>query len=75
MLKQAECDEQSAQYLAEKRGSFSLASWQKIEGIVIPQAVIEKYDAEADAQRIKRIENLKKELTDLEAKAPAKCKK
>ncbi len=73
-LAQAECDEQSANYLADKRSSFSLASWQKIEGIVIPQAVIEMHEAEADAQRRKRIDNLKRELADLESKAPAKQK-
>ncbi|WP_132436427.1 hypothetical protein [Pseudomonas aeruginosa] len=73
-LAQAECDEQSANYLADNRSSFSLGSWQKIEGIVIPQAVIEKHEAEADAQRRKRIDNLKRELADLESKAPAKQK-
>lgn len=73
-LAQADCDEQSAQYLAENRGSFSLADWQKIEGIVIPAAVIEKYEAAADAQRVQRITNLKKELAELEAKAPTKSK-
>ncbi|MFU5504489.1 hypothetical protein ACM7V1_29310 [Pseudomonas aeruginosa] len=73
-MAQAECDEQSAMYLADKRGSFSLTAWQKIEGIVIPQAVVEKYEEEADMQRRKRIDILKKELADLEAKAPAKPK-
>jgi hypothetical protein len=72
-LAQSACDEQSALYLADKRGSFSLACWQKIQGVVIPQAVIEKYEAEADAQRVKRIDNLKKELADLESKAPTKA--
>lgn len=73
-LAQAECDEQSVAYIADKRGSFPLTNWQKIEGLVIPKEVIEKYDAEADAQRVKRIDNLKKELADLEAKAPKKQK-
>ncbi|WP_085703895.1 hypothetical protein [Pseudomonas sp. B15(2017)] len=73
-LAQAECDKQAASYLADKRSSFHLSSWQKIEGIVIPEAAIQKCDAEADAQRVKRIANLKKELADLEEKAPAKAK-
>jgi hypothetical protein len=72
-LAQADCDVHSSEYLAGNRNSFSLASWQKIEGIVIPQAVIEKHEAAEDASRLKRIENLKKELSDLEAKAPTKA--
>lgn len=51
-----------------------MSSWQKIEGIVIPAAVIEKSEAEADANRVNRIDKLKKELADLEAKAPKKQK-
>lgn len=73
-LAQAECDEQASVYLNEKNRSFSLDKWQKIEGIVIPAGVIEKYEALADAQRLKRIENLKKELAGLEANAPKKSK-
>ncbi|UAW53907.1 hypothetical protein QIT82_gp37 [Pseudomonas phage psageK9] len=73
-LAQTECDAQAAAYLAENRSRFSMPDWQKIEGIVIPKAVIEKYEAEADAQRLKRIENLKKELQDLEEKSPTKDK-
>ncbi|UCL84523.1 hypothetical protein [Pseudomonas sp. HS-18] len=70
-LAQAECDEQATTYLEDNRRSFPLESWKKIEGIVIPQAVIDKCDAEADAHRRKRIDNLKKELAELEAKATA----
>jgi len=71
-LAQAACDDQASAYLNEANRSFSLDKWQKIEGIVIPSGVIEKYEALADAQRLKRIENLRKELDDLEAKAPVK---
>lgn len=71
-LAQAECDDQAATYLNEKNRSFLLDKWQKIEGIVIPAGVIEKYEALADAQRLQRIENLKKELAVLEAKEPSK---
>lgn len=73
-LAQAECDEQAATYLADARGSFYLTSWQKIEGIKIPQAVIDKHEAAEDASRLQRIANLKKELSDLESKAPTKKK-
>ena len=51
-----------------------MSDWKKIEGVVIPDAVIEKHEAEADAARLKRIAGLQKELADLEAKAPAKKK-
>lgn len=71
-LAQAECDDQASAYLNEKNRSFSLEKWQKIEGIVIPLGVIEKYEALADAQRLKRIENLKKEIAGLEENAPTK---
>ena len=73
-LAQAACDDQASAYLNEANRSFSLDKWQKIEGITIPSGVIEKYEALADAQRLKRIENLRKELDDLEAKAPVKNK-
>lgn len=73
-LAQAECDDQASAYLNENNRSFSLEKWQKIEGIAIPAGVIEKYEALADAQRLQIIENLKKELAGLEAKAPEKVK-
>jgi regulator of protease activity HflC (stomatin/prohibitin superfamily) len=75
VLAQAELDKQGADYLAGNRSGISLDSWQKIEGIKIPTAVIERYEADADAERVKRIEKLKKELAELEAKKPAKAKK
>lgn len=71
-LAQAECDEQAATYLNEKNRTFSLDKWQKIEGIIIPAGVIEKHESLADAARLQRIENLKKELAGLEANAPTK---
>lgn len=73
-IAQAACDEQADAYLAGKRSSFSMSDWKKIEGVVIPDAVIEKHEAEADAARLKRIAGLQKELDDLEAKAPTKKK-
>lgn len=73
-MAQAACDEQAEAYLADKRSSFSMSDWQKIDGIIIPAAVIEKYEAQADEARLKRISGLQKELADLEAKAPIKKK-
>lgn len=73
-MAQAACDEQAEAYLADKRSSFSMSDWQKIDGIIIPANVIEKYEAQADEARLKRIAGLQKELADLEAKAPAKKK-
>lgn len=72
-MAQAACDEQADAYLAGKCSSFSMSDWKKIEGVVIPNSVIEKYEAEADAARLKRIAGLQKELADLEAKAPTKA--
>ena len=73
-MAQAQLDEDGAAYVTQKHSHFNLSAWQKIEGIVIPKAVIDKCDAEADAQRLQRIENLKKELAGLEANAPVKKK-
>lgn len=73
-LAQAECDDHSASFLANDRGSFSMMSWKKIDGVVIQQAVIDKHEAAEDANRLNRIKNLQKELADLEAKAPVKAR-
>lgn len=71
-MAQAQIDEDSKAYLESDRGYFKLDDWKKIEGIVIAQEVISKYEALADAQRLQRIENLKEELAGLEANAPTK---
>lgn len=73
-MAQTQLDKDSEAYLTTDRSHFYLTSWQKIDGIVIPPAVIEKYELEADSQRLKRIEAIRKELADLEAKAPVKKK-
>jgi hypothetical protein len=70
-MAQAQLDEDVKVYLEPQNSHFYLESWQAIEGIVIPRAAVEKYERLADAQRLNRIENLKKELAGLEAKAPA----
>lgn len=74
LMAQADCDKQAELYLAEKPGyrSFPLHKWQSIEGVIIPAAAIERHESDADATRLKRIENIKKELAELEAKAPVK---
>lgn len=73
-LAQADCDKQGEIYLACKPGygSFMLHKWQTIDGVVISGEVIERHEAEADSGRLKRIENIKKELAELEAKTPSK---
>lgn len=73
-MAQAQLDEDIKIYLEPQNSHFYLERWQSIEGIVIPQEAIEKYEKLADAQRLQRIENLKKELEGLEAKAPTKKK-
>lgn len=74
-MAQAQLDEDSAAYISGGSQYLNVNEWAKIEGIVIPTAVIERFEAAADAQRIDRIERLKKELSDLESKAPVKKKK
>ncbi|MEB0170054.1 hypothetical protein [Pseudomonas sp. CCC4.4] len=71
-LAQAECDLQSAAYLAKSRANFSMADWKKIEGVIIPEMVAEKYEEALDADRLKRIESLLKEVATLQSKAPRK---
>ena len=74
-MAQAQLDEDSKVYLEPQNSHFYLDRWQAIEGIVIPKEVIEKYERLADAQRLDRIEKLRKELADLESKVPVKRKK
>lgn len=73
-MAQADCEKQAAIYLAETTSyrSFPLQKWQAIEGVVIPSGVIERYESDADSNRLKRIEQIQKELAELEAKAPTK---
>lgn len=73
-MAQAQLDEDSKLYLEPQNSLFYLERWRAIEGVVIPQAAVEKYEALADAARLQRIENLKKELAGLEANAPVKKK-
>lgn len=73
-MAQSQLDKDVAAYLEPQNSHFYLEHWQAIEGIVIPQEAVEKYERLADAQRLQRIANLKKELSDLESKAPAKKK-
>ncbi len=74
-MAQAQLDEDGAAYISGGSQYLNVDTWRKIEGIVIPPAVIERYEMLADAQRLDRIEKLRKELTDLESKAPVKRKK
>lgn len=75
-MAQADCDKQAELYLASKPGygSFYLHKWQAIQGVVISSAAVEKCVADADSSRLKRIEQIQKELAELEAKAPVKVK-
>lgn len=74
VLAQAECDKQAAAFLANENSYFSIDKWQAIKGISISPEVIEKHEANLDSARLKRIEALRKELVNLETKAPAKSK-
>lgn len=74
-MAQSQLDKDGAAYIESGSHWFNLPEWQKIEGIKIPAAVIERHEALADESRVKRIEAIKKELIELEAKAPKKAKK
>lgn len=74
-MAQAQLDEDGEAYVSGGSQYLNVETWRKIEGIVIPPAVIERWELLADAQRVDRIEKLRKELSDLESKAPAKRKK
>lgn len=65
-MAQADFDAQCSAYLAGTQRSINLDRWGKIEGIVVPDAVIAKHQEEADAQRMARIKNLRDELAKLE---------
>lgn len=73
-MAQAQLDEDGKAYVSGGSQYLNVETWRKIEGIVIPSAVIERYEMLADAQRLDRIEKLRKELTDLESNAPSKKK-
>lgn len=65
-MAQAEFDAQCAAYLADKQRGIGLSDWQKIEGIVVPDEVMAKFQEEAQAQRKARIKQLREELEKLE---------
>ncbi|MBX8534572.1 hypothetical protein K5D33_07515 [Pseudomonas cichorii] len=66
---QADFDKQCSEYLSGTNGNIYLETWQEIEGIVTPSAVIEKHKAAKAKYKQERIENLRSELAKLEAEA------
>lgn len=70
-MAQAQLDEDCKPYISGGSQFLNVETWKKIEGIVIPPAAIERFEMLADAQRLDRIEKIKKELADLEAEAKA----
>lgn len=68
---QADFDKQCADYLADTSRSLGLETWKKIEGIVTPPEVVEKYEAERTKSKRERIEKLRVELEKLESELPA----
>lgn len=71
-MAQAQLDKDSAAYVEGSNNYFKLDAWQKIEGVMIPSAVIDRHEMMADQSRVKRIEAIKKELSELEGKATMK---
>ncbi|KQQ60114.1 hypothetical protein ASF84_05225 [Pseudomonas sp. Leaf127] len=68
---QADFNKQCAEYLAGTNRGLSLETWKKIEGIVTPPEVVEKYEAEKTKSKRERIEKLRVELEKLESELPA----
>lgn len=66
-MAQASLDERCASYLSGVLRGIDIAGWEKIDGIVIPDAVREKFNAAADENKRERIETLKAQLAELEA--------
>lgn len=66
-MAQADFEKQCAAYVAGTQKGISLDSWQKIKGIVVPDDVMAKHLAEAQANRMARIKQLREELEKLEA--------
>ncbi|EKT4561858.1 hypothetical protein QEM42_003052 [Pseudomonas putida] len=64
---QADFDKQCVDYLSGSNGNLYLETWQKIEGIVTPPGVVEKYEAAKNKAKSDRIARLREELAKLEA--------
>ncbi|MDD2056578.1 hypothetical protein NPS58_03845 [Pseudomonas putida] len=64
---QADFDKQCADYLSGTNQNLYLETWQKIEGIVTPPGVVEKYEAAKNKAKSDRIARLRDELAKLEA--------
>ena len=66
-MAQADFEKQCDAYLAGTQKGIDLDGWQKIKGIVVPDDVMAKHLAEAQANRMARIKQLREELEKLEA--------
>ncbi len=64
---QEQLDGEAATYVEKGRGRFSLDRWERIEGIVIPQAAREMYDEKQALLREIRIKKLRDEIAQLES--------
>lgn len=65
---QAECNEDAARFLQNENAAcfLSLKEWQKIEGVEIPKAAIQKHQMLAEKVRLEKIEKIRTELAELE---------
>ena len=66
-IAQAFFDKRCDSYLKDDYSHLCIESWQKLKGIVVSPAVIEKYELEKTKATRKRIADLKAELAKLEA--------
>lgn len=68
-MAQAQLDKACEGYLSGAYRHLDMKAWQKIEGISIPDAVIQKDKAEAEEARRIRIEKLREQIAELEGSA------
>lgn len=64
---QVDFEKQCADYLSGANGNLYLETWQKIEGIVTPPGVVEKYEAAKNKAKTDRIARLREEIAKLES--------
>ena len=63
---QADMEAEAEKFVAGEISNFSVANWEKIDGIEIPQDALDKHRKNQESIRQKKIEKLRAELAELE---------
>ena len=66
---QGVCSEAAEKFVSGKRGNFNYDEWAKIDGVNIPKDARDKFMAQKEAKRIEKIEQLKKQIEELEGQS------